>query len=112
MKIPDLIAGATRDLRLEVTTLEKKLRESRVQYTKASESKEKEIENLKNLVAEFESRLKKETDNGDFVSEDLRKEMKQKSDELERVMLAQTQLIQQFKQSQEQVGPRRWHHCN
>ncbi|XP_016078110.1 PREDICTED: leucine-, glutamate- and lysine-rich protein 1 [Miniopterus natalensis] len=112
MKIPDLIAGATRDLRLEVTTLEKKLHESRVQYTKASESKEKEIENLKNLVAEFESRLKKETDNGDFVSENLRKEMKQKSDELERVMLAQTQLIQQFKQSREQVGPRRWHHCN
>ncbi|XP_036902566.1 leucine-, glutamate- and lysine-rich protein 1 [Sturnira hondurensis] len=102
MKISDLIAGATRDLRLEVATLETKLHESHVQYTEESESKEKEIENLKNLVAEFESRLKKEIDNSDFVSEDLRKEMKQKSDELERVLLAQTQLRQQFEQSQEE----------
>ncbi|KAF6119454.1 leucine, glutamate and lysine rich 1 [Phyllostomus discolor] len=109
MKISDLIAGATRDLRLEVATLEKKLHESHVQYTEESESKEKEIENLKNLVAEFESRLKKEIDNGDFVSEDLRKEMKQKSDELERALLAQTQLMQQFRQSQEEVGGCRWH---
>ncbi|KAF6384918.1 leucine, glutamate and lysine rich 1 [Rhinolophus ferrumequinum] len=102
MKISDLIADATRDVRLEVATLEKKLNESRVQYTEESESKEKEIENLKNLVAEFESRLKKEIDNSDSVSEDLKKEMKQKSDELERVMLAQTQLLQQFNQSQEE----------
>ncbi|XP_054431546.1 protein LEKR1 [Pteronotus mesoamericanus] len=102
MKISDLIAGATRDLKLEVATLEKKLHESHVQYTEESESKEKEIENLKHLVAEFESRLKKEIDNSDCVSEDLRKEMKQKSDELERIMLAQTQLMQQFKQSQEE----------
>ncbi|KAM5336232.1 protein LEKR1 isoform 3-T3 [Glossophaga mutica] len=102
MKISDLIAGATRDLRLEVATLEKKLHESHVQYTEESESKEKEIENLKNMVAEFESRLKKDIDDSDFVSEDLRKEMKQKSDELERVLLAQTQLMQQFKRSQEE----------
>ncbi|XP_024899987.1 leucine-, glutamate- and lysine-rich protein 1 isoform X4 [Pteropus alecto] len=102
MKISDLISGATRDLKLEVANLEKKLHESRVQYTEESESKEKEIENLKNLVAEFESHLKKEIDNSDSVSEDLRKEIKQKSDELEKVMLAQTQLIQQFNQSQEE----------
>ncbi|XP_037697935.1 leucine-, glutamate- and lysine-rich protein 1 [Choloepus didactylus] len=102
MKISDLIAGSTRDLRLEVATLEEKLRESHIQYTKESESKEKEIKNLKNLIAEFESRLKKEIDSNDSVSEDLRKEMKQKSDELERVMLAQTQLMQQFNQSQEE----------
>lgn len=108
MKISDLIADATRDVRLEVATLEKNLNESHVQYTEESELKEKEIENLKNLVAEFESRLKKEIDNSDSVSEDLKKEMKQKSDELERVMLAQTQLLQQFNQSQEEVG---WHHC-
>ncbi|XP_077926118.1 protein LEKR1 isoform X3 [Halichoerus grypus] len=101
-KISDLITSATRDLRLEVTTLEEKLRESYIRYTEDSESKEKEIENLKNVVAEFESRLKKEIDSNDSVSEDLRKEMQQKSDELERVMLAQTQLIQQFNQSQEQ----------
>ncbi|XP_012498335.1 PREDICTED: leucine-, glutamate- and lysine-rich protein 1 [Propithecus coquereli] len=102
VKISELITGATRDLRLEVATLEEKLRESHIRYTEESESKEKEIENLKNLVAEFESRLKKEIDSNDSVSEDLRKEMKQKSDELERVMLAQTQLIQQFNQSQEE----------
>ncbi|XP_030879639.1 leucine-, glutamate- and lysine-rich protein 1 [Leptonychotes weddellii] len=101
-KISDLIASATRDLRLEVTALEEKLHESYIRYTEDSESKEKEIENLKNVVAEFESRLKKEIDSNDSVSEDLRKEMQQKSDELERVMLAQTQLIQQFNQSQEQ----------
>lgn len=64
--------------------------------------RKKKLKNLKNLVAEFESRLKKEINN-DSVSQDLRKEMKQKSDELERVMLAQTRLIQQFNQSQEQV---------
>nr|KAF6474661.1 leucine, glutamate and lysine rich 1 [Rousettus aegyptiacus] len=95
MKISDLISGATRDLRLEVANLEKKLHESRVQYAEESESKEKEIKNLKNLVVEFESRLKKEIDNSDSVSEDLRKEMKQKSEELEKVM-------QQFNQSQEE----------
>ncbi|XP_026969154.1 protein LEKR1 isoform X3 [Sagmatias obliquidens] len=102
MKISDLIEGATKDLRLKVAALEEKLRESHIQYTEESELKEKEIENLKNLVAEFESRLKKEIDSNDSVSEDLRKEMKQKSDELERVMLAQAQLIQQFNQSQEE----------
>uniref|UniRef100_G1PJV4 Leucine, glutamate and lysine rich 1 n=4 Tax=Myotis lucifugus TaxID=59463 RepID=G1PJV4_MYOLU len=102
MKISDLIAGATRDLRLEVAALEKKLHESHVQYTEESESKEKEIENLKNLVAEFESRLKKEIDNSDCASADLRKEMKQKSDELERVLLEQTQLTRQFQQSQQE----------
>ncbi|XP_069329151.1 protein LEKR1 [Eulemur rufifrons] len=101
-KISELITGATRDLRLEVTTLEEKLHESHIRYTEESELKEKEIGNLKNLVAEFESRLKKEIDSNDSVSEDLRKEMKQKSDELERVMLAQTQLIQQLNQSQEE----------
>nr|XP_044626920.1 leucine-, glutamate- and lysine-rich protein 1 isoform X7 [Equus asinus] len=104
-KISDLIAGATRDLRLEVATLEEKLHESHIRYTEESESKEKEIKNLKNLVAEFESRLKEEIDSNDSVSEDLRKEMKQKSDELERVMLAQTQLIQQFNQSREELPP-------
>ncbi|CAK6441962.1 unnamed protein product [Pipistrellus nathusii] len=102
MKISDLIADATRDLRLEVATLEKKLHESCIQYTEESESKEKEIENLKNLVADFESRLKKEIDQSDLASEDLRKEMKQKSDELERVLLEQTQLTQQFQQSQQE----------
>uniref|UniRef100_A0A8I5NUQ6 Leucine, glutamate and lysine rich 1 n=1 Tax=Papio anubis TaxID=9555 RepID=A0A8I5NUQ6_PAPAN len=102
MKISDLITGATRDLRQEVTALREKLYESHIRYTEESESKEKEIENLKNLVAEFESRLKKEIDSNDSVSEDLRKEMKQKSDELKRVMLAQTQLIEQFNKSQEE----------
>lgn len=89
-----------------MAALEEKLHESHIQYTEESELKEKEIENLKNLVAEFESRLKREIDSNDSVSEDLRKEMKQKSDELERVMLAQAQLIQQFNQSQEEVRSR------
>lgn len=106
LQISDLITGATRDLRQEVTALREKLHESHIRYTEESESKEKEIENLKNLVAEFESRLKKEIDSNDSVSEDLRKEMKQKSDELKRVMLAQTQLIEQFNKSQEEVGSR------
>ncbi|XP_006868054.1 PREDICTED: leucine-, glutamate- and lysine-rich protein 1 [Chrysochloris asiatica] len=101
-KISDLITDATRDLRLEVVTLQEKLRESHIRYTQESVSKEKEIENLKSLVAEFESRLKKEIDSNDSISKDLKKEMKEKSDELERVMLAQTQLMQQFNQSQEE----------
>ncbi|XP_055267104.1 protein LEKR1 isoform X2 [Moschus berezovskii] len=102
MKISDLIESATKDLRLKLTALEEKLHESHVQYTEESALKEKEIENLKNLVVEFESRLKKEIDSNGSVSEDLRKEMKKKSDELERVMLAQTQLIEQFNQSQKE----------
>lgn len=81
-----------------------------MQYTKESESKEKEIENLKHLAADFESRLKREIDNSDCALEDLKKEMKQKSDELENVLLAQTQLVQQFNQSQEEVGSGQWHH--
>ncbi|XP_054556958.1 protein LEKR1 isoform X2 [Talpa occidentalis] len=102
MKISNLIAGATRDLRQEVATLEGKLYESHKRFSEKSESKEKEIETLKNLVAEFESRLKKEIDSNDSISEDLRKEMKQKSEELERAILAQTELRQQFNQSQEE----------
>lgn len=50
--------------------------------------------------------MEKETGHNDSVSEDLKKEVKQKSDELERVMLAQTELLQQFSQSQEEVGSR------
>lgn len=106
LQIADLIAGATRDLRLEVASLQEKLHESHTRYTEESESKRKEIEDLKRLVAEFERRLKQEASRDDSVSEDLKKEMKQKSDELERVMLAQTQLLQQFSQSQEEVGSR------
>ncbi|XP_058517463.1 protein LEKR1 isoform X2 [Ochotona princeps] len=102
MKVSDLIASATRDLKLEVTNLEEKLRESHIQYTEQSEEKQKEIENLKILVAEFESRLKKEVDSSDSLAEDLQKEMKQKSDELERAMLAQTQLMRQLQQSREE----------
>ncbi|XP_031229885.1 leucine-, glutamate- and lysine-rich protein 1 isoform X4 [Mastomys coucha] len=101
-KIADLIADATKDLRLEVTSLQEKLHESHARYTEESDSKKKEIEDLKNLVAEFECRLKEETGRDDSVSEELKKEMKQKSDELERVRLAQTQLLQQFSQSQEE----------
>ncbi|XP_011238488.1 protein LEKR1 isoform X2 [Mus musculus] len=101
-KIGDLIADATKDLRLEVASLQEKLHESHAQYTEESESKKKEIEDLKNLVAEFQCRLKQETGRDDSISEELKKEMKQKSDELERVRLAQTQLLQQFSQSQEE----------
>lgn len=106
LQIAGLIADATKDLRLEVASLQEKLRESHARYTEESESKKKEIEDLKNMVAEFECRLKKETGHDDSVSEELKKEMKQKSDELERVRLAQTQLLQQFSQSQEEVGSR------
>uniref|UniRef100_A0A8C8UR05 Leucine-, glutamate- and lysine-rich protein 1 n=1 Tax=Peromyscus maniculatus bairdii TaxID=230844 RepID=A0A8C8UR05_PERMB len=102
MKISDLIAGATEDLRLEVASLQEKLSQAHEQYTKESESKEKEMEDLKSLVAELECRLKQESGHEDSVSEDLKKEVKQKADELERVMLAQTQLLQQFSQSQEE----------
>lgn len=104
LQISDLIAGATRDLRLEVATLEEKLHESHIQHTEDSESKKKEIESLKNLVAEFESHLKKEVDSNDSISEDLRKELQQKSDELGRAMLAQAELLQKLNQSQEEVG--------
>ncbi|XP_006897845.1 PREDICTED: leucine-, glutamate- and lysine-rich protein 1-like [Elephantulus edwardii] len=102
MKISDLITDATRDLRLEVATLQEQLSAAHMRYTQESESKEKEMENLRSLLAEFESRLKTEIDSGDSISEDLRKEMKQKSDELERVTRAQIQLRQQLTHSQEE----------
>lgn len=106
LQIADLIADATKDLRLEVASLQEKLHESHARHSEESESKKKEIEDLKNLVAELECRLKEETGHDDSVSKELKKEMKQKSDELERVRLAQTQLLQQFSQSQEEVGSR------
>ncbi|KAL6075390.1 hypothetical protein STEG23_005340, partial [Scotinomys teguina] len=102
MKIADLIEGATKDLRLEVASLQEKLNQSHSRHTEESNSKKKEIEDLKSLVAELECHLKQESRLRDSVSENLKKEVKQKSDELERVMLARTQLLQQFSQSQEE----------
>ncbi|XP_075403074.1 uncharacterized protein LOC142445281 [Tenrec ecaudatus] len=101
-KIPDLVAEATRDLKREVVRLQEKLCESRTRYAQEAELKEKEMEKLRSLAAECESRLKEEIDSNGSVSGDLRKEVKEKSEELERVTLAQAQLKQQFQQSQEE----------
>lgn len=55
---------------------EEKFYEFYIRYIEEFELKEKEIKNFKNLVVEFEFRLKKEIDSNDLVLEDLRKEMK------------------------------------
>ncbi|XP_036609631.1 leucine-, glutamate- and lysine-rich protein 1 [Trichosurus vulpecula] len=101
-KMTDLIANATSDLRMEVSTLERKLQETQVKLTEKMASKEEEIQSLNVLVTEFESHLRKEMDTCDSISKDLRKEMKQKSDELEKVTQEQTQLMQQLNQAQEE----------
>ncbi|XP_051839034.1 protein LEKR1 [Antechinus flavipes] len=102
-KMTDLIASATNDLRKEVATLEKKLQETQMRLAEKTASKEEEIQSLKVLVGEFESRLRKEMDNYDSILEDLRKEMKQKSDELEKVTQEHTRLVQQLTQAQEET---------
>ncbi|XP_074154168.1 protein LEKR1 [Sminthopsis crassicaudata] len=102
-KMADLIANATNDLRMEVATLEKKLQETQMTLAEKTASKEEEIQSLKTLVGEFESRLRKEMDNYDSILEALRKEMKQKSDELEKVTQEHTQLMRQLTQAQEET---------
>nr|XP_020844551.1 leucine-, glutamate- and lysine-rich protein 1 isoform X2 [Phascolarctos cinereus]XP_020844552.1 leucine-, glutamate- and lysine-rich protein 1 isoform X2 [Phascolarctos cinereus]XP_020844553.1 leucine-, glutamate- and lysine-rich protein 1 isoform X2 [Phascolarctos cinereus] len=101
-KMTDLITNATNDLRMEVAALERKLQETQMKLTEKTASKEEEIQSLKVLVAEFESRLRKGMDNCNTISEDLRKEVKQKSDELEKLTQEQTQLRQQLNQAQEE----------
>ncbi|EHB03367.1 Leucine-, glutamate- and lysine-rich protein 1 [Heterocephalus glaber] len=100
-EISDLITGATRDLRLEVTALEEKLHEPHIRYTEESASKKTEIENLKNLVVEFESRLKKEFNNNDSVSQDntvlqetVRRECEERFELTEALIQAREQLLE------------------
>ncbi|XP_072474752.1 protein LEKR1 isoform X2 [Notamacropus eugenii] len=101
-KMTDLIANATSDLRMEVASLERKLQETQMKLTEKTASKEEEIQSLKVLVTEFESRLRKEMDNCDSISKDLRREMKQKAEELEKVTEEQTHLMQQLNQVREE----------
>ncbi|XP_074046914.1 protein LEKR1 isoform X4 [Macrotis lagotis] len=100
-KMTDLVANATSDLRMEVITLEKKLQEAQTKLTERTAEKEEEIQRLNVLVSDFEPRLK-EMDSCDSMTEDLRKEMKQKSDELEKVTQELNQIMQQLNKVQEE----------
>ncbi|KAM9034886.1 leucine-, glutamate- and lysine-rich protein 1 [Sarcophilus harrisii] len=102
-KMADLIASATDDLRTEVAALEKQLQEAQKRLAEKAACREEEIESLKALVAEFESRLRREMDNYDSALGDLRKEMRQKSEELEKVTQEHAQLVRQLTQAQEET---------
>ncbi|XP_038602951.1 leucine-, glutamate- and lysine-rich protein 1 isoform X2 [Tachyglossus aculeatus] len=101
-KISSLISNATNDLKREVTILEKKLQDSQVKLVEKGEAKEKEIQSLKRVIAEFDLRLKREIDSGESVRQNLKREMKQKTDELERVAQEQMQLKEKFNQAEEE----------
>uniref|UniRef100_A0A8D0H932 Leucine, glutamate and lysine rich 1 n=1 Tax=Sphenodon punctatus TaxID=8508 RepID=A0A8D0H932_SPHPU len=102
MKIPELISKANNSLKMEVGILEKKLQEVQIKLTDKNEDKEKEVQNLKKLVTELEFQLKKEQNLSDSLSEGMRKEIKQKSHDLEELIQERTQLFRDLNQAQEE----------
>uniref|UniRef100_A0A8C3HZU8 Leucine, glutamate and lysine rich 1 n=1 Tax=Chrysemys picta bellii TaxID=8478 RepID=A0A8C3HZU8_CHRPI len=102
MKIPELISSAINSLRMEVGILKNQLQEAQIKLTEKDEDKEEEMRSLKRLVTKLEFQRKKEQNNSDSLSEDMRKEIKEKSDELEKLTQEQAELIQNLSQAQEE----------
>ncbi|XP_034636420.1 leucine-, glutamate- and lysine-rich protein 1 [Trachemys scripta elegans] len=102
MKIPELISSAINSLRMEVGILKNQLQEAQIKLTEKDEDKEEEMRSLKRLVTKLELQRKKEQNNSDSLSEDMRKEIKEKSDELEKLTQEQAELIQNLSQAQEE----------
>ncbi|KAJ7420355.1 leucine-, glutamate- and lysine-rich protein 1 isoform X3 [Willisornis vidua] len=103
-KIPGLISSATKSLRMETEILEKKLQDAQMKLAEKDGDKEKEIQSLKRLISELEFQLTMEKSNNESFLDKLRKEMKHKSDELEKLTQERTQLIHSLSQVQEEVG--------
>ncbi|KAF2978775.1 hypothetical protein EK904_012384 [Melospiza melodia maxima] len=103
-KIPGLISSATKSLRMEMEILEKKLQDAQMKVAEKDGDKEKEIQSLKRLISELEFQLTMEKSNNESFLDKLRKEIKHKSDELERLTQEKTQLIHSLSQVQEEVG--------
>ncbi|XP_071422892.1 protein LEKR1 isoform X2 [Pithys albifrons albifrons] len=101
-KIPGLISSATKSLRMETEILEKKLQDAQMKLAEKDGDKEKEIQSLKRLISELEFQLTMEKSNNESFLDKLRKEMKHKSDELEKLTQERTQLIHSLSQVQEE----------
>ena len=104
MQIPGLISSATNSLRMETEILEKKLQDAQIKLAEKDEDKEKEIQSLKRLITELEFQLTMEKNNNESFLDNMRKEIKHKSDELEKLTQERTQLIHNLSQVQEEVG--------
>ncbi|KFU88183.1 Leucine-, glutamate- and lysine-rich protein 1, partial [Chaetura pelagica] len=103
-KIPGLISSATNSLRMEAEMLEKKLQDAQLKLAEKDEEKEKEIQNLKRLITELEFQLTMEKNNNESFLDNMRKEIKRKSDELEKLTQERTQLIHNLSQVQKENG--------
>ncbi|KAM3669197.1 protein LEKR1 [Ammospiza nelsoni] len=101
-KIPGLISSATKSLRMEMEILEKKLQDAQMKVAEKDGDKEKEIQSLKRLISELEFQLTMEKSNNESFLDKLRKEIKHKSDELEKLTQEKTQLIHSLSQVQEE----------
>ncbi|NXD48733.1 LEKR1 protein, partial [Corvus moneduloides] len=97
-----LISSATKSLRMETEILEKKLQDAQMKLAEKDGDKEKEIQSLKRLISELEFQLTMEKSNNESFLDKLRKEIKHKSDELEKLTQERTQLIQSLNQVQEE----------
>ncbi|NXC34465.1 LEKR1 protein, partial [Campylorhamphus procurvoides] len=97
-----LISSATKSLRLETEILEKKLQDAQKKLAEKDGDKDKEIQSLKRLISELEFQLTMEKNNNESFLDKLRKEMKHKSDELEKLTQERTQLIHSLSQVQEE----------
>lgn len=84
--------------------LEKKLQDAQMKVAEKDGDKEKEIQSLKRLISELEFQLTMEKSNSESFLDKLRKEIKHKSDELEKLTQEKTQLIHSLSQVQEEVG--------
>ncbi|XP_068056250.1 protein LEKR1 isoform X2 [Anomalospiza imberbis] len=101
-KIPGLISSATKSLRMEMEILEKKLQDAQMKVAEKDGDREKEIQSLKRLISELEFQLTMEKSNNESFLDKLRKEIKHKSDELEKLTQEKTQLIHSLSQVQEE----------
>ncbi|XP_062988024.1 protein LEKR1 [Elgaria multicarinata webbii] len=102
MKIPVLLSSATNNLKMEMDTLEKKLREAQAKLTEKNHECEKEWQGLKRNLADLELQLHEERSTCQSVTEDMAEEIKKKSYELEKLTQEHTELIQNMNQVQEE----------
>lgn len=89
---------------METEILEKKLQDAQMKLAEKDGDREKEIQSLKRLISELEFQLTMEKSNNESFLDKLRKEIKHKSDELEKLNQEKTQLIHSLSQVQEEVG--------
>ncbi|XP_063297756.1 protein LEKR1 [Pelobates fuscus] len=84
-KIPSLISKACDELNKDIELLEKKLKETQTRLTDKDHTKENEISNLKNIIADLEHRLKREQNNNNTILKEMRKDCFTKSEVLKEV---------------------------